>query len=86
METLELGFVDVLHKLRQTEEDEGVGGGVTHIKGHKGPSKLEEVSNGSHHIVQLVLPSFSKIFSLHKCLLRLWLLQRLISGVIVGGP
>ena len=51
METLELGVVDVLHKLRQKEEDEGLGGGVTHIKGHKGPNKLEEVTNGSHHIV-----------------------------------
>ena len=35
METLELGVVDILRKLRQTEEDEGVGGGVTRIKGHK---------------------------------------------------
>ena len=51
LEILELGVVDILRKLRQMEEDEGVSGGVTHIKGHKGPRKLEEVTNGSHHIV-----------------------------------
>ena len=43
METFELGIIDVL-RVRQMEDDDGVCGGITHIKKHKRPSKLEEVT------------------------------------------
>ena len=69
MQTFELGVVDVLGKFREAEEDEGVGGGVTHIKGHKGPGKLEEVANGGDYIIQVALPSLNEIFPLYHCLL-----------------
>ena len=65
METLELGVVNILRKLRQMEEDEGVSGGVTHIKGHKVPGKLEEVSNGGDHTIQVALPLLNETFPLY---------------------
>ena len=69
MQTFELVVVDVLSKFREAEEDEGVGGGVTHVKGHKGPIKLEEVSNGGDHVIQVALPSLNELFPMHHCLL-----------------
>ena len=69
MQTFELGVVDVLNKFREAKDGEGVGGGVTHVKGHKGAGKLKEVANGEDHVIQLALPSLNKVFPLHHCLL-----------------
>ena len=69
MQTFELGVLHILSKFREAEEYEGVGGGITRVKVHKGPSKLEEVANDGDYAIQATSPSLNETFTLHHCLL-----------------
>ena len=51
MKRFKLVIIDKLSKLRHTEEDEWVGGGVYNIKGNSREGKLEEISNGGSDII-----------------------------------
>ena len=86
MKRFKLVVIDKLSKLRHAEEDEWIGGGVCHIKGDKGESKLEEISNGRDYIIQLLLSSTNKTLPLHQGLLGLRLVKQLISYIVGGSP